>query len=72
MDYLLRDSLMTGAKYGLYDLEWIINALQIDTERDRIYRTNSPRARRVSLAPASLSLRCRICQTNLPNPRQSQ
>jgi uncharacterized protein len=37
MDYLLRDSLMTGAKYGLYDLEWIINALQIDTEHDRIY-----------------------------------
>src|SRR5215210_5028747 len=27
MDYLLRDSLMTGAKYGMYDLEWIINAL---------------------------------------------
>ncbi len=26
MDYLLRDSLMTGAKYGIYDLEWIINA----------------------------------------------
>src|SRR5262249_38358299 len=37
MDYLLRDSLMTGAKYGLYDLEWIINALQIDKEADRIY-----------------------------------
>ena len=37
MDYLLRDSLMTGAKHGLYDLEWIINALQIDEERDRIY-----------------------------------
>ena len=37
MDYLLRDSLMTGAKYGLYDLEWIINALQIDEESDRIY-----------------------------------
>src|SRR6266568_5461187 len=37
MDYLLRDSLMTGAKYGLYDLEWIINALQIDEEADRIY-----------------------------------
>ena len=30
MDYLLRDSLMTGAKYGVYDLEWIINALAID------------------------------------------
>ncbi len=37
MDYLLRDSLMTGAKYGIYDLEWIINALQIDEEGDRIY-----------------------------------
>lgn len=39
MDYLLRDSLMTGAKYGLYDLEWIINALAIDEEKDRIYVT---------------------------------
>ncbi|HXD33428.1 MAG TPA: HD domain-containing protein [Pyrinomonadaceae bacterium] len=37
MDYLLRDSLMTGAKYGIYDLEWIINALAIDEQRDRIY-----------------------------------
>jgi len=37
MDYLLRDSLMTGAKYGMYDLEWIINAIQIDEEADRIY-----------------------------------
>jgi hypothetical protein len=37
MDYLLRDSLMTGAKYGVYDLEWIINALQIDEPNDRIY-----------------------------------
>src|SRR3989475_5466168 len=37
MDYLLRDSLMTGAKYGIYDLEWIINALAIDEQSDRIY-----------------------------------
>jgi uncharacterized protein len=37
MDYLLRDSLMTGAKYGIYDLEWIINALAIDEGADRIY-----------------------------------
>src|SRR6185295_13738599 len=37
MDYLLRDSLMTGAKYGIYDLEWVINALSIDEEGDRIY-----------------------------------
>src|SRR5437762_10650322 len=37
MDYLLRDTLMTGAKYGLFDLEWIINALQIDEGEDRIF-----------------------------------
>lgn len=37
MDYLLRDSLMTGAKYGIYDLEWIINALAIDETNDRTY-----------------------------------
>src|SRR5215213_466690 len=37
MDYLLRDSLMTGAKYGIYDLEWLINALAIDEAADRIY-----------------------------------
>ena len=29
-DYLLRDSLMTGVKYGNFDLEWIIHALEID------------------------------------------
>jgi HD superfamily phosphohydrolase len=37
MDYLLRDSLMTGAKYGIFDLEWIINALSVDEQADRIY-----------------------------------
>jgi uncharacterized protein len=37
MDYLLRDSLMTGVKYGIYDLEWIIKTLKIDREQDRIY-----------------------------------
>lgn len=37
MDYLLRDSLMTGAKYGIYDLEWIIKSLEIDEARDRLY-----------------------------------
>jgi HD superfamily phosphohydrolase len=36
-DYLLRDSLMTGAKYGNYDLEWIIHSLEIDEQNDRIY-----------------------------------
>jgi len=37
MDYLLRDSLMTGAKYGMYDLEWVLHALRIDEPRDRVY-----------------------------------
>src|SRR5581483_8812257 len=37
LDYLLRDSLMTGAKYGNYDLEWILHALEIDEEHDRVY-----------------------------------
>ena len=37
MDYLLRDSLMTGAKYGHYDLEWIVNAIEVDEQADRIY-----------------------------------
>jgi uncharacterized protein len=36
-DYLLRDSLMTGAKYGIYDLEWIIHALEIDERNGLIY-----------------------------------
>ncbi|MEW6129293.1 MAG: HD domain-containing protein [Acidobacteriota bacterium] len=37
MDYLLRDSLMTGAKYGIYDLEWVLHALKIDETSDRVY-----------------------------------
>jgi HD superfamily phosphohydrolase len=37
MDYLLRDSLMTGAKYGIFDLEWIIKSLEIDRENDLLY-----------------------------------
>lgn len=37
MDYLLRDSLLTGAKYGIYDLEWIIKSLEIDEANDRLY-----------------------------------
>lgn len=37
MDYLLRDSMMTGAKYGIYDLEWVLHALRIDETAGRIY-----------------------------------
>jgi HD superfamily phosphohydrolase len=28
---------MTGAKYGIYDVEWIIKSLEIDEENDRLY-----------------------------------
>lgn len=37
MDYLLRDSLMTGAKYGIFDLEWIIKSIEINEADDHIY-----------------------------------
>ena len=37
MDYLLRDSLMTGVKYGVYDLEWIIKSLEINELDDQLY-----------------------------------
>ncbi|MCX7753162.1 MAG: HD domain-containing protein [Blastocatellia bacterium] len=36
-DYLLRDSLMTGAKYGFYDLEWILHTLEIAPEQECLY-----------------------------------
>lgn len=37
MDYLLRDSLMTGVKYGVFDLEWIIKSLEINEAEDQLY-----------------------------------
>jgi HD superfamily phosphohydrolase len=37
MDYLLRDSLMTGVKYGVYDLEWIIKSIEINESDDQLY-----------------------------------
>jgi len=37
MDYLLRDSLMTGAKYGIFDLEWIIKSIEINEIDDHLY-----------------------------------
>jgi HD superfamily phosphohydrolase len=36
-DYLLRDALMTGAKYGNYDLEWILSHLRVDPSDHRLY-----------------------------------
>ena len=37
MDYLLRDSLMTGAKYGIYDLEWVIKSIEMDQQSGHLY-----------------------------------
>ena len=35
-DYLLRDNLMTGSRYGHFDLEWVLHALTIDPSTDRL------------------------------------
>jgi hypothetical protein len=32
MDYILRDALTTGVKYGAYDAEWLLNSLCIGKE----------------------------------------
>lgn len=40
MDYLLRDSYCTGVQYGLYDAEWILNALCVG--RDHTITSESP------------------------------
>lgn len=31
-DYLLRDSYMTGTRYGLYDLDWLLRSLVLDPD----------------------------------------
>lgn len=36
-DYLLRDALMTGAKYGNYDLEWILRHIRLDSTGSRLF-----------------------------------
>jgi HD superfamily phosphohydrolase len=33
-DYLLRDSHMTGVRYGIYDLDWLLRALTVEHVRD--------------------------------------
>jgi HD superfamily phosphohydrolase len=33
-DYLLRDSHMTGVRYGIYDLDWLLRALTVGHVRD--------------------------------------
>jgi len=36
LDYLLRDNLMTGSRYGDYDLNWLLHALTIDPTSNRL------------------------------------
>jgi HD superfamily phosphohydrolase len=36
LDYLLRDNLMTGSRYGDYDLNWLLHALTIDPTTGRL------------------------------------
>lgn len=35
-DYLLRDNLMTGSRYGAFDLAWLLQALTIDESSNRL------------------------------------
>ena len=35
-DYLLRDNLMTGSRYGGFDLEWLLHALTVDDATGRL------------------------------------
>jgi HD superfamily phosphohydrolase len=36
LDYLLRDNLMTGSRYGDYDLTWLLHALVADSADDHL------------------------------------
>lgn len=35
-DYLLRDNLMTGSRYGAYDLQWLLHSLTVDEGSGRL------------------------------------
>jgi len=35
-DYLLRDNLMTGSQYGGFDLNWLVMAITVDEQSDRL------------------------------------
>ena len=36
LDYLLRDNLMTGSRYGRYDLAWLLQAMTLDPAGERL------------------------------------
>ncbi len=35
-DYILRDGLLTGVRYGKYDLEWLISTIEVGTYQGRL------------------------------------
>jgi uncharacterized protein len=39
-DYLLRDNLMTGSRYGHFDLRWLVQHLTVDDATDRLAVTH--------------------------------
>lgn len=49
MDYLLRDSLMTGVEYGIYDAEWLLNAMCVGHDPDTSEQDKGPRTWRLCL-----------------------
>lgn len=36
LDYLLRDNLMTGSRYGQFDLRWLLQAMEVDGQSKRL------------------------------------
>ena len=36
LDYLLRDNLMTGSRYGGYDLRWLVHSMTVDAATGRL------------------------------------
>ncbi len=52
-DYLLRDNLMTGSRYGGFDLQWLLHALTVDDSTRRLAVT----AKGVSAVEAYLQSR---------------
>jgi len=57
MDYLLRDSLMTGVAYGKIDLAWILNVLRPGTQADGRVRLGVDRLKGLHAAESYLFAR---------------
>jgi uncharacterized protein len=62
-DYLLRDSHMTGVRYGIYDLDWLLRALSF---------SRLPRAPQPSLAARSSDAQANPPSRPRPRPRPKE